>query len=102
LRGSILHCEPLPSVDSVVNKLLAKEIHLKSLDDQKIKGHWKSECPLKPKQPPHLNNGVAAPSLDPSMIVQFQKYLSFQNHAMTSSTDKCLLPSSQAANTDSD
>ncbi|GJV26184.1 hypothetical protein Tco_1378879 [Tanacetum coccineum] len=102
LRGSILHREPLPSVDSVVSELLAEEIRLKSLDDHKIKGHWKSECPLKPKQPPHLNNGVADPSLDPSMIEQFQKYLSFQNHAMTSLTDKCLLTSSQAANTESD
>ncbi|GKC03110.1 gag-pol polyprotein [Tanacetum coccineum] len=102
LRGSILHCEPLPSVDSVVSELLVEEIRLKSLDDQKIKGHWKSKCPLKPKQPPHLNNGIAASSLDPSMIEQFQKYLSFHNHSMTSSTDKCLLTSSQAANTESD
>ncbi|GKE09300.1 gag-pol polyprotein, partial [Tanacetum coccineum] len=133
LRSSILHREPLYSVDSVVSELLAEEIRLKSLDDQKIvtqqgssifaasqrssngirkkpiadnecayckqKGHWKSECPLKPKQPPHLNNGIAASSLDLSMIEQFQKYLSFQNHAMTSLTDKCLLTSSQAANT---
>ncbi|GJU20485.1 hypothetical protein Tco_1153827 [Tanacetum coccineum] len=41
------------------------------------KGHWRSECPFKPKQPHHLNNGVAAPSLDSSTIEQFQKYLSF-------------------------
>ncbi|PWA79125.1 hypothetical protein CTI12_AA209230 [Artemisia annua] len=148
LRGPILHRDPLPSVDSVVSELLAEEIRLKSLDDQKIvtqqgssvfaasqrfsngiikkpiipadecaycrqKGHWKSDCPFKPKssqqqvcppqkQPSHHNNGVAAPSLDPSMIEQFQKYLSFQNHAMTSSPDKCLLTSSQGANTESD
>ncbi|GJY53365.1 RNA-directed DNA polymerase, eukaryota, reverse transcriptase zinc-binding domain protein [Tanacetum coccineum] len=122
--------------ESQLSELLAEEICLKSLDDQKIvtqqcsfvfaalqwfsngikkkpiaddecayckqKGHWKSECPFKPKQPPHLNNGVDAPSLDPSMIEQFQKYLSLQNHAMTSSVDKCLLTSSQAANTESD
>ncbi|GKE49401.1 hypothetical protein Tco_1480659, partial [Tanacetum coccineum] len=36
LRGSILHREPLPSVDSVVSELLAEEIRLKTLDDQKI------------------------------------------------------------------
>ncbi|GJY83696.1 hypothetical protein Tco_0497072 [Tanacetum coccineum] len=36
LRGSILHRNPLPSVDSIVSELLAEEIHLKSLDDQKI------------------------------------------------------------------
>ncbi|KAM6551871.1 hypothetical protein CsatB_001679 [Cannabis sativa] len=30
LPGSILHCSPLPSADSVVSKLLADEIHLKS------------------------------------------------------------------------
>ncbi|KAK0600424.1 hypothetical protein LWI29_014836 [Acer saccharum] len=30
LRGSILHRSPLPSVDSIVSKLLDKEIHLKS------------------------------------------------------------------------
>ncbi|GJZ53892.1 probable WRKY transcription factor 40 [Tanacetum coccineum] len=106
LRGSILHREPLPSVDSVVSELLAEEIRLKSLDDQNIvtqqgspvfaasqwflsgiikkpdvdecaycrqKGHWKSQCPFKPKpsqqqqqvcqpqkQPFHLNNGVVA------------------------------------------
>ncbi|PWA52684.1 hypothetical protein CTI12_AA256050 [Artemisia annua] len=131
LRGSILHCDPLPSVDSVVSELLVEEICLKSLDDRKIvtqqgssvfvasqrslngiqkghwksaidecayckqKGHWKSVCPFKPKasqqqvcpppkQPPHLNNAVAASSFDPSMIEQFHKYLSFQNHTMTS------------------
>jgi hypothetical protein len=28
LRGSILHCSLLPSVDSVVNELLAEEIRL--------------------------------------------------------------------------
>nr|GEZ20682.1 hypothetical protein CTI12_AA063150 [Tanacetum cinerariifolium] len=36
LRGLILHREPLPPVDSVVSELLAEEIRLKSLDDQKI------------------------------------------------------------------
>ncbi|GJX87952.1 hypothetical protein Tco_0339966 [Tanacetum coccineum] len=36
LRGSILHREPLYSVDSVVSELLAEEIRLKTLDDQKI------------------------------------------------------------------
>ena len=30
LCGSILHCSPLPFVDSVVHKLLAEEIHLKT------------------------------------------------------------------------
>jgi hypothetical protein len=28
LRGSILYCSPLPSIDSVVNELLAEEIRL--------------------------------------------------------------------------
>jgi len=28
LRGSILHCSPLPSVDSIINELLAEEIRL--------------------------------------------------------------------------
>ncbi|PWA75926.1 hypothetical protein CTI12_AA210260 [Artemisia annua] len=122
LRGSILHRDPLPSVDSLVSELLAEEIRLKSLDDQKIVAQQGSSvfaasqrssngiqkasqqqqvCPP-PKQPPHLNNGVAASSLDSSMIEQFQKYLSLQNHAMTSSPDKCLLTSSQATNTESD
>nr|GEU62507.1 probable WRKY transcription factor 40 [Tanacetum cinerariifolium] len=36
LRGSIIHRDPLPSVDLVVSELCAEEIHLKSLDDQKI------------------------------------------------------------------
>ncbi|PWA89615.1 hypothetical protein CTI12_AA109930 [Artemisia annua] len=125
LRGSILHRNPLPSVDSVVSELLVEEIRLKSLDDQKIvtqqgssifaasqrssngiqKGHWKSainECLSTTEATTYLNNGVAASSLDPSMIEQFQKYVSFQNHAMTSSPDKCLLTSSQATNMESD
>lgn len=29
IRGTILHCSPLPSVDSVVNELLAEELRLK-------------------------------------------------------------------------
>ncbi|GJV49288.1 hypothetical protein Tco_1439500 [Tanacetum coccineum] len=36
LRGSIIHRDPLPSVDLVDSELRAKEIRLKSLDDQKI------------------------------------------------------------------
>ncbi|GKF45154.1 hypothetical protein Tco_0131706, partial [Tanacetum coccineum] len=38
LRGSILHRNPLPSVDSVVSELLAEEVRLKSHDDIKIVG----------------------------------------------------------------
>ena len=30
LRGSILHCSPLSSIDSVVSELLVEETHLKS------------------------------------------------------------------------
>ena len=30
LHGTILHCSPLPFVDSIVNELLAEEIRLKS------------------------------------------------------------------------
>jgi len=36
LRGSILHRSPLPSVDSVVNELLAEEIHLQSYSGKGI------------------------------------------------------------------
>jgi len=36
LRGSILHCSPLFSVDLVVNELLAEEIHLQSYSEKKI------------------------------------------------------------------
>jgi hypothetical protein len=36
LRGSILHHSPLPSVDSVVNELLAEEIHLQSYSEKGI------------------------------------------------------------------
>ncbi|KAG6519526.1 hypothetical protein ZIOFF_023020 [Zingiber officinale] len=36
LRGTILHRSPLPSVDSVVHELLAKEIRLKSQVDKRI------------------------------------------------------------------
>lgn len=36
LCGTILHHNPLPSVDSIVNKLLAKEIRLKSWVDKGI------------------------------------------------------------------
>jgi hypothetical protein len=36
LRGSILHCSPLPSVDSVVSELLAEEIHLQSYSEKGI------------------------------------------------------------------
>ena len=34
LRGAILHRSPLPSVDSVVNELLAEEVRLKSKIDK--------------------------------------------------------------------
>jgi len=36
LRGSILHCSPLSSVDSVVSELLAEEIHLQSYFEKRI------------------------------------------------------------------
>ncbi|XP_019425863.1 PREDICTED: uncharacterized protein LOC109334254 [Lupinus angustifolius] len=36
LRGSILHRTPLPSVDSVVNELLAEEVRLKSHSEKGI------------------------------------------------------------------
>ena len=36
LRGSILHCSPLPSIDSVVRELLAEEIRLKSYYEKRI------------------------------------------------------------------
>jgi len=36
LRGSILHCSPLPSVDSVVSELLAEEIRLQSYSEKGI------------------------------------------------------------------
>ena len=36
LRGSILHRSPLPSIDSVVSKLLADEIRLQSYSEKKI------------------------------------------------------------------
>ena len=36
LRDSILHCSPLPSVNSIVSELLAKEIRLKSHSEKGI------------------------------------------------------------------
>jgi len=36
LRGSILHRSPLPSIDSVVSELLAKEIRLQSYSEKGI------------------------------------------------------------------
>ena len=36
LRGLILHRSPLSSVDSIVNELLVKEIHLQSYFEKKI------------------------------------------------------------------
>lgn len=54
LYGSILHCSPHSSIDSVVSELLANEIHLTSqarkeillLSNQSVlKDHWKSQCP---------------------------------------------------------
>jgi len=36
LRGSILHRSPLPSVDFVVNELLAEEIRLQSYSEKEI------------------------------------------------------------------
>jgi hypothetical protein len=36
LKGSILHCSPLPSVDSVVSELLAEKICLQSYSEKKI------------------------------------------------------------------
>ncbi|XP_073063790.1 uncharacterized protein [Primulina eburnea] len=157
LRGTILHRNPLPSVDSVVSELLAEEIRLKSHVDKgtipttpsvfaapqrpqsnhqnrsntkvsqdecafcKEKGHWKAQCPLllskgkgkpqqqKPQQqqhqpsqntpwkpgnpsnqwtyrPPQSNNAVAAPSLDPYLLEQFQQFLASQPHAMSASS----------------
>jgi hypothetical protein len=36
LKGSILHCSPLPSIDSVVSELLAEKICLQSYSEKKI------------------------------------------------------------------
>jgi hypothetical protein len=36
LKGSILHCSPFPSVDSVVSELLAEEIRLQSYSENRI------------------------------------------------------------------
>ena len=36
LRGLIYHCSPLSFVDSIVNELLVKEIHLQSYFEKKI------------------------------------------------------------------
>ncbi|XP_062103204.1 uncharacterized protein LOC133814230 [Humulus lupulus] len=84
LRGTILHRIPLPSVDLVVNELLAEEIRLKSFPHRpasnnqhktqanvgydecsfcKQKGHWKAQCPKllnraqSPNQSPHWKSG---------------------------------------------
>ena len=51
LRGSILHCSPLPSVDSVVSELLAEEICLKSYSEKGIlstSNHFVLAVPSKP------------------------------------------------------
>ncbi|XP_073136981.1 uncharacterized protein [Henckelia pumila] len=116
LRGTILHCSPLPSVDSVVIELLAEEIRLNSKEDKgsvtpttpavfaaprqsppsnqnrpvpkvspdecafcKEKGHWKAQCP---------RLLVAAPSLDPHLVEQFQQFLASQPHVMSASSHK--------------
>nr|GEW73560.1 uncharacterized mitochondrial protein AtMg00810-like [Tanacetum cinerariifolium] len=41
----------------------------------------------RPSQP---NNGVAAPSLDPSLLEQFQKFLAFQSQALATSSGNSL------------
>ncbi|GKE12709.1 hypothetical protein Tco_1416260, partial [Tanacetum coccineum] len=92
MRGSILHRNPLPSVDSVVSELLAEEVRLKSHDDKKIvepsvfasmyhittstgtenRPHSKGKpqtphnWPPQQQRPSQPNKGVAAPSLDQS------------------------------------
>nr|GEV76396.1 Gag-Pol polyprotein [Tanacetum cinerariifolium] len=66
----------------------------------KQKGHWKSQClnipkgkpqtpqnwPPQQQRPSQPNNGVAAPSLDQSLIEQFQKFLAFQPQALATSS----------------
>ena len=44
LRGSILHCSPFPSIDSVVSELLAKETRIKSHSEKGIFFYSKSFC----------------------------------------------------------
>ncbi|GJY40989.1 hypothetical protein Tco_0428259 [Tanacetum coccineum] len=102
LRGSILHRNPLPSVDSVVSELLGEEVCLKSHDDKNIVEPlflllWEatdtSEWPPQQQRPSHPNNGVAAPFLDQSLIEQFQKFLAFQPQALaTYSSNGCSSP----------
>ncbi|XP_019427158.1 PREDICTED: uncharacterized protein LOC109335479 [Lupinus angustifolius] len=102
LRGSILHRTPLPSVDSVVNELLAEEAQCPKL--------LKKEQPYQPPQwrPPQSkyrnfqhtsqsSNVVAATAVSPSatpgmvhsgsnmsdLVEQFQKFLASQPNAMS-------------------
>jgi hypothetical protein len=51
LRGSILHCSPLPSVDSVVSELLAEEIRIRSYSEKKILSASNSFVLVVPSKP---------------------------------------------------
>ncbi|XP_075489641.1 uncharacterized protein LOC142528475 [Primulina tabacum] len=98
LRGTILHRNPLPSVDSVVSELLAEEIRLKSHIDkgtipitpsvfaapQRPQANHQNRTKMKwAYRPPQSNNAVAAPSLDLYLFEQFQQFLASRPHAMS-------------------
>ncbi|XP_042426159.1 uncharacterized protein LOC122014028 [Zingiber officinale] len=90
----------------------------------KEKGHWKSQCPLllnkgkqhqqqrsqspplqhqntswKSSNQPQSGNAVAAPSLDPYMLEQFQQFLASQPSAMSASSHIGLSSSSASVMT---
>ncbi|XP_075475089.1 uncharacterized protein LOC142505850 [Primulina tabacum] len=65
LRGTILHRSPLPSVDSVVNELLAEEIRLKSKVDKVSVTPTTPSVFAAPQQSPPSNQNRSAPKVSP-------------------------------------
>ncbi|XP_073036801.1 uncharacterized protein [Primulina eburnea] len=63
LRGTILHRSPLPSVDSVVNELLAEEIRLKSKVDKVSVTNTTPSVFVAPQHSPPSNQNRSAPKV---------------------------------------
>jgi hypothetical protein len=51
LIGSILHCSPLPSIDSIVSELLAEKICLQSYSEKGILSTLNPSMPAVPSKP---------------------------------------------------
>ncbi|XP_075494786.1 uncharacterized protein LOC142532357 [Primulina tabacum] len=65
LRGTTLHRSPLPSVDSVVNELLAEEIWLKSKVDKVSVTNTTPSVFAAPQHSPPRNQNRSAPKVSP-------------------------------------